>query len=297
MKKKQIGLSLAIACLIGASAPAAAGGFGADAGGLKRSIYEGVPVPAPSPIPVYEAKWYIRADFGYALSSDMGTSTTGFGFTPYGTIDGQMDLTLGMGRYLTGSLRAELAIDIRNEENLGKYNQSYVGSVSVAAIAPATGTDTHSFNVTRNDRVRLASYTGMANLYYDFNNRSRFTPYVGGGAGIAIHTMTRRYNESSTCVSTTNSVTATTTACTDSAPTYANVSGTSARTGYGVAANAMVGFAYDLGDDWLLDVNYRFSWMGGKVKLVGSSLGGSSTVEIGDVTEHALRVGARMNIN
>ncbi len=298
MKLKLTSVTLALACLMGLSGAATAGGFGADAGSLKDGIYDGVPVPAPRPLPIYNAQWYVRADFGYSIATDDNLSTTGFGFTPYASTDGQMALTLGMGRYLTPSLRAELAIDIRSEADLGRRNQDYVGTITEALLGPPASTDTHTFNVARQDQVRLASYTGMVNLYYDFNNRSRFTPYVGGGVGLAIHTMTRRYSETATCTTTTNSVTGGPIACRGTGlttPTTAN--GTGAETGYGLAANAMVGTAYDMGAGWKLDLNYRYSWMSGNVKLVGTSLGSASTVQLGDVTEHALRAGVRMDIN
>ncbi len=297
MKLKLTPVSLALVCLLGLSGTANAGGFGTDAGSLKDGIYDGVPVPAPHPLPDYKAQWYVRADFGYSFATDDNVSTIGSGFTPYGSTDGQMALTLGMGRYLTPSLRAEFAFDIRNEIDLGRRGQNYTGTITEALAGPPASTDTHSFAVTRAEQVRLASYAGMANLYYDFNNRSRFTPYVGGGVGIAIHAMTRRYTENAVCTTTTNSVTGGPIACLGTGLTTPTVRGAEAKTGYGFAANAMVGAAYDMGDGWKLDLNYRYTWMSGNVKLVGTSLGGASTVQLGDVTEHALRAGMRMDIN
>lgn len=326
MNKKLGLLSFALACLLGTSASAIAGGLGEDAGSLKDSIYAGVPVPAPSPIPMYSAEWYVRADFGYSLSTDSGASSSGPGFTTFGDgLDGPAMLSLGFGRYITPNIRAEFSLDLRNDYKVGPNEQSYSGVVTEAATSVLNGgpggTNRHYYDVTRNDEVRIGNYTGLVNLYYDFRNHTRFTPYVGGGAGIVIHTLKRAHRESAVCNHSTNDTTGTeinyqasladtTPVCASAGTlpggdTEANSTDTNTfpsqsdnvETGYGFAASLMAGVAVEIGHDMLLDLSYRYMWMGGDVKIIAPTLDHTNTVSIGDITEHQLRVGVRWNIN
>ena len=52
-------------------------------------------------------------------------------------------------------------------------------------------TDTNTYLADRQDTTTLASHTLMANLYYDVKTGTRFTPYVGAGAGVAFGQMKR----------------------------------------------------------------------------------------------------------
>lgn len=330
MKNKLTCLSLGLACLMGASASAVAGGMGNDAGGLKDSIYEGVPVPAPSPIPMYSAEWYVRADVGYSYATDAGVTTSGPGFFAYdNNRDGPAMVSLGFGRYVTPNIRAEFLVDLRNDYKVGASDQSYRGIITEPATSRVRGgpggTNRHYYDVTRSDEVRIGHYTGLLNLYYDFKNSTRFTPYVGGGAGVVIHTMKRRYRESAICQFSTNDTTGaqvtyqadplgappdTTPVCASAGQlpggdTEANSTDTNnyvsnrsyTETGYGLAASLTAGVAMEIGNDMLVDVGYRYMWMGGDVKIIAPTLNTSSNINIGASTEHQLRVGLRWNIN
>ena len=326
MTKKLACLTLGIACLVGAGVPAMAGGFDDEAGGLKDSIYDGVPVPAPQPIPEYEADYYMRADLGYSVSTASGATSSGQGFVVEGDgLDGPYAVSFGFGRYITSNVRGEIAFDIRNSYEVGAQDQGYLGVVTEDATSILNGgpggTNRHYYDADRTDEVRIGHYTGMVNLYYDFKNGSRFTPYLGGGLGLVIHTMRRSHQEGATCNHSTNDTTGpeveyqvslidTTPACTTGAilpggdsdtnasdtTNYASVSN-EVETAYGLAANVMAGFSYDLGRGKMLDLNYRYFWMGGGLDIVAPALNGTNRVTIEDSSEHQLRVGMRVNIN
>ncbi|MBZ4262015.1 hypothetical protein LAN14_26030, partial [Mycobacterium tuberculosis] len=63
-----------------------------------------------------------------------------------------------------------------------------------------------TYSISRTDTVKLSRTTGLVNLIYDFNTGTRFTPYIGGGAGFSWRRLQRSYTETATCVGATNSV-------------------------------------------------------------------------------------------
>ncbi|MEL6373727.1 MAG: hypothetical protein AAFR04_07140 [Pseudomonadota bacterium] len=302
-----------------------AGDFNRPAGPMKKSIYSGVPVPAPRPIPNYAAEWYLRADVGHALYSDNGITVEGNGFRAYDDFDGPTSFSFGFGRYITPSLRAELSIDIRNKFKLGDIDQTYVGT----RIEPATtvanggpgGNNRHTYQVSRVDELRIGSYSGMVNLYKDFRGSSRFTPYIGAGIGIAVHNMQRRASETSVCQFSENDAGGNfvnyqdingNNVCADNASAQTPIVGGDpggtnhpgdhaqrkyAETGYGFAANLMAGLAMHVRRDVSLDFGYRFMWMSGDIATVAPTLDRTSVVRVDDIMHHEIRAGIRWNIN
>ncbi len=83
--------ALGLALLSGASSAALAGGDWPSGGSSKDGyISDGLPVPAPAPIPNFRAEWYLRGDVGY-----------GFSGKPKSTLSGQ---TLGNSDGSTGAI-------------------------------------------------------------------------------------------------------------------------------------------------------------------------------------------------
>ena len=315
MKQKIACLSLGLACLMGAAIPASAGDFGSDAGGMKDGIYDGVPVPAPQPIPLYEAQWYVRADLGYSFSatgrvSEELSPPTMAPSTLYqiDDINGPVSIGFGGGRYITPSLRVELAVDLRNDTKVATSGSAIVGTIITDGGIRTDGGgnsvqtyDTHYYTVNREDKTRIGNYTGMVNLYYDFKNGSRFTPYFGVGGGVVLHTMKRKYTEISECYASTNTLDGVYPGCiagvgNDAQTRYEHKGGKVANS-WGLAAALMAGVSYELGDGYLLDTSYRYMWQGASTTVVANTLNGTSKVRVGERTDHEVRVGIRMNIN
>ena len=110
MKTKLAGLSLAAVAAFGA--PALAGGDVIYTG-IKDPYAAAVPVPAPAPIPIYEPEYYVRFDVGAAWLSDGSLDETGSSMTldDIGDVEPLEFGSIGAGRYITPSIRVELAVD------------------------------------------------------------------------------------------------------------------------------------------------------------------------------------------
>lgn len=95
-----------------------------------------------------------------------------------------------------------------------------------------------NYKVTQNMNIG----TIFANAYYDFNTGTKFTPYVGGGIGMAFIEsdgklrMNGSGHESSISVGEKNTT--------------------------NFAFNAGLGCSYNLTNNWDLDLGYRFAWLG-----------------------------------
>lgn len=105
-------------------------------------------------------RWYVGLSGGVTYLDDSDVSGTSTG-----------ELSYDMGGVATASLGYSLHQNIRMEFEAGYHENSLDGSVLGGTAASAPG------------RLRVASY--MVNAFYDFRNGSQFTPYVGGGAGLA----------------------------------------------------------------------------------------------------------------
>ena len=107
-----------------------------------------------------------------------------------------MSPTFGLmfGRYITPSLRWEVAIDYTPNTNLMD------GTVKYTTFGePGTANAGQEYGVFRNDTVKLSRTTALFNLLYDIPTGTRFTPYLGGGVGFTWRRLQRNYTENATC--------------------------------------------------------------------------------------------------
>jgi len=328
------------ACTFAAGASAA--DFGKGAPGLKGSYGHKVAhVPAPAPIPEYEARYYVGLELGYAFSSS-GTinETVPLGITPTAeSMDdqgGQLNGGFTIGRYITPSLRGELSFSFRNDQGIGQTNESYGSSITLDGptrqveisplippvldgggnvIVPGSPavfqefptTDVHDVTVERRERSDYQFQTGLVSLIYDFHNGSRFTPFIGAGAGLTLYTLKRTISESVDCQRTTNTFVDPINNTTDITnypscvgfPTTSDVRESETATSWGYSLAAMAGVSIDVADSTKLDLGYRALYTSGTVSLgLPSATGlGSSVIKIEDRLDHELRVGMRWDIN
>ena len=131
----------------------------------------------------------------------------------------------------------------------------------------------------------LKSDVVLANLYYDFDLRSRFTPYIGFGLGVT-------NNRTST-----GTVTDT---CGCSGVSGVSIAGAS---NWSVAGALMTGFSVALRDRLHLDAGYRFLYLGdahtgvmtGTAPVAGAAFTGGDPA-VTDIYAHEFRVGLRYDI-
>jgi opacity protein-like surface antigen len=291
--------ALLLTAVLAVATPAAAADMKGEYGARAVGSYPAVPVPAPIPIPD-SFNWYVRGDAGYSLKSTGNVSASGI---PQVTIsgpgdhDGPFSGSLGFGRYITPSLRAEFGLDLRNNQTIGK-GKGYAFTRTVVTDPIAGSTDTHTFQADRQDTTNLGSQTFMANLYYDVKTGSRFTPYVGAGAGVSLATIKRNFSETAQCVSTVDSTgTFTGPGCSGSEPPLPPASGRKVENAWGPAFALMAGTSVDLTTGVKFDAGYRMMWQGSTPSIaMGSVMGDISKISAGARTDHELRMGLRWDI-
>lgn len=318
MKTRLAGLTLATVAALGAAGPAFAGGDVIYTG-VKDPYAAAVPVPAPAPIPIYEPEYYVRFDVGAAWLSD-GT------IEEYGSALDVKDPeavetieygSIGAGRYLTPSIRVELQVDLATKAEISNPGASIYTSTRQASgptydvLDISTGVtttyntfDTKFYDVTRTEDIDYEQDVGLINLYYDFRNGTRFTPYVGAGVGVSYRTLTRKVQESAVCSDTVNSnpgvdVTYPTPFCTNSTdlPNEYETSAQYSKNRWDIVASLSAGLAYQVTDSIIWDTGYRYLWQNGGLSLTTDTVSGTSTVEVKDIGQHQLRTGIRLNLN
>ncbi len=207
----------------------------------------GPPPPPPLPVEVVDNSgscFYARVDVGGSFherpSVYKNAVGAGGGFAGGGAEDAEGEsiedtafFEGGVGCQLTSNMRVEVTGGYRLKQSL---RDSY-GSLD----------------------AELQSYTAFANVYYDITNYAGWTPYLGGGIGVALHTIR------------------------DVAMPVASSSGEEVD----FAWNIQAGLSYDISSHAKLDFGYRLTDLG-KAKS-----GGPVPFFVDDLMTHEFRVGLR----
>lgn len=305
MTSRYVSAALGVICLAAMVLPAAAAdviyrGMGSmkDVGGPI-----GVPVPAPVPIPEYKSGWYFRFDIGLGILGDPGASESGMIYglgdganfraltgTTFGTdsflnysLDGNAMLTggVGVGYYFSPRIRGDLTVSLRSEAVLngaGSYTYPEVDLLDFLTGNTVVGSV--------EEKITLRGTVGLANIYFDLITHGAFRPYVGLGVGVVLNEVSRRHTTSQQSI---DGGGATVAQQVWSGPSQSHQV-------YTLAAAAMIGLTYQLHDQWSLDVNYRYLYMGGP-DVVSTINGQMSTLDVGDMHEHQVRAGLRFDID
>jgi opacity protein-like surface antigen len=298
MRLKQ--LSILVAFLV-PSAAAFAHAADLDYQGGSVKDYRAVGVPVPAPIPVPETfKWYLRADIGGGWISEPDISESGYqyGLDRYPADGPAFGMSsswfntgfdtfamagVGAGVYLTPRFRADLTVDARTSSSVvidGNY--SYRRDPPPCSCSPTERVDGHTW-----DKTEVHTTVGLANLYWDLVERgNRFVPYVGVGAGFAVVSMDRKNSTSETVYDI---------ATGDPTGETNSYSGNGKTHQVAPAFAAMIGVGYTLSPGMVIDLNYRYTYIG-EVEFKTDISGQQSKLSIGDTSEHTLRAGLRWNI-
>ncbi len=235
-----------------------------SAHGGRGSIKDDYVQTAPRGCPT----WYARVDGGYTTYDRPAMTQVGIDdlvnsrFTDTGSIGG------GIGYYFACNIRGDITVDHRFESDVKGFNGNNQ--------APNFGSMKWGYEST----------SLMANMYYDFNAGSRFTPYIGVGLG-GVH---NSFSKGGGVVATGYAGAATSIGL----PTYVTNNDS-----WTVAAAAMTGFVFSMTDRLKLDTGYRFMYLGanktGQTGITGTAATGG-VIHVDNMHAHEFRVGLRYDI-
>jgi opacity protein-like surface antigen len=262
----------------------------ANAADWNNSVKDRRSIPVPAPIPVVEDfRWYVRADIGFGLGQEADVSENGLLYgvpldpsvPPFGMSSAWFNKDfdtfftggVGVGAYLTPRLRTDLTVDARTASDI-KVDQT--GTYT-------TGGGNVTFHTWEKTEVR--NTVTLANLYVDLSQRgSGLTPYIGAGVGFVVRSMDRRHITDED----TNGDTVVDRTFTGSGKAHQ----------VAFAAAAMAGLAWSISPNTVLDLNYRFMWLGpvDMSTTINGLAGPNSRLSVGDSFDHQFRAGLRWNV-
>lgn len=260
MTKMCASIVMGAALILGAGAAGAADLNGK--GGLKDYGYA-APMPIDSP-----ARWYVRIDGSYGTHDEplMVLNTDSAQIDGFDTnYDSTWTLGGGIGLYLSSNVRADVTVDHRFESDVtGRFTVSNAGS-------------NHSIRTIN----ALESTVALMNVYYDFDTRSRFTPYIGIGLGAVHHSVKAG----------------------SAADAFGQVTGeVDGKSNWHVAGALMAGFSVALRSNMHLDAGYRFLYLGetatgdARLRFAGGNRTDGRDPTIEDLHAHEFRFGLRYDI-
>ncbi len=263
MSKFRASMILGAALLAGSVATASAADL--HRGSIKDSYAPAAPVSSgPS-------SWYVRIDGGHGRFDDPTMIEDGRFDLTGAKIDDTWTLGGGVGYYFSKNVRADITWDHRFEADAR-------GSIPGIGLTPFPG----------ERKFGLKSDVVMANLYYDIDTRTRFTPYIGVGIGFA-HNTTTTGSVADSCACGFNSV---------------SIAGDSK---WSTAGALMSGMSINVRDRMHIDAGYRFLMLGDAHTglITGNAIpaggGPAAPAQAGDpvmkdLWSHEFRVGLRWDI-
>lgn len=286
IRKRILGLMLATAGVLGASAAIAAD--------YDPPVFE-APVVEEEYVPVEVGNgWYLRGDVGYAFQSSIGSvsyrtfdpvsSTYGSDSFDSARLDQDFTFGIGAGYRFTDYLRADLTWNM--------FKGDFDGTTS--APVPCSAGEDPDTTCRTEDTAKMYGSTYMANAYFDLGTFNNFTPYLGAGAGVA-RVKWKGLNNQMYCV---NGPVLPGDAC--SGASYA-VAEHGAAASWRFAYSLMAGVAYDVTRNVKLDLGYRYSHIQGGDMFgwdSGSAAAGASGIQGKDdgLDMHEVKVGLRYEL-
>jgi opacity protein-like surface antigen len=202
--------------------------------------------------------WYLRGDIGYAVNKPYDFNEEPDGYT---TSDSPISASVGMGYHFNDYFRGELNLGLLPTSKFDTDSAAFCeGTETVTVTNPDGSTSAFSGRSVRGCEGETGgtnkAYNLMANAYVDLGTFSGFTPYIGGGIGVA-YTNYRSYVGDRDCVDDSTTVGNTTTifAC-DPASTYDGESESERQ--YNFAYSIGAGFGYQVTKNTTLDFGYEY---------------------------------------
>jgi opacity protein-like surface antigen len=264
--------------------------------GMKRRY-----VPAPAPVPE-TFNWYIRADIGVGITAGDASDHGSFGNGGGGTLDNDFWAAtsqrinwfdsssdpffqggIGFGKYLSPRFRMDVTLDFKSAD---KYEGA--GSFSYAQVNPPPPPFTptgDTVTVTGIDQLDVIDGVTLINAYLDLVPRGQFTPYIGLGAGFATRIIDRTHHSEEEV---------------SGGGSLRTWDGTNKDIQFAPALSATAGLAWAITPGTILDVNYRYTYIGSvdtSMMIVASDASVQrSKITVSESHQHAIRAGLRWNI-
>ena len=233
--------------------------------------------------------WYLRGDIGNVFGTrlddvdyrifDSGSGSFDEASFASGDLHSALSWGLGLGYGFNEWIRTDLTVDA--------FRASFEGTMSspLPCLPAYPGTSCRSA-----DRSDMSAVSVMANAYVDFGTIVGITPYLGAGIGASFVSWDR-LDSRLRCVEGVNG-------CPDDSISGVRYDG---RSGWRLTYALMAGLAYDLSDDFKLDVGYRYRHIeGGEMSgwdIVAASAGATGIRgSHGDIDQHEVRIGLRYQI-
>tara|TARA_R110000868_G_scaffold42434_2_gene143569 strand:+ start:1920 stop:2678 length:759 start_codon:yes stop_codon:yes gene_type:complete len=210
--------------------------------------------------PVYDkaGAWYLRGDIGYVVTNDYEVTYSGSaGEQEFlnEDFDDTWLIGVGIGYKFNSFFRADLTLDYR-------ANWEFEANTECIGTCPTT----------YNEEFGSASMTALlANIYLDWDNSSSFTPYIGGGLGVAYVNLGKHFARN----------------------VSGSYSGFDGNGNWNFAAAATAGVTFDVTQNFSIDANYRYLWVGDVESGESNTPGLTGTLTYNDMDLHEFRLGGR----
>ena len=207
---------------------------------------------------------YVRVDGGYSSMDKPNITQGGVDDLMRPNIKDTWTIGGGFGRYLTCNIRADVTYDHR-------FNHDVFGT-NGNVFSPGYG----------NQRFTLSNDVVLFNAYYDFDLRSRFTPYIGLGLGFTHNSVGRGSGIGGV-----------------EGPAPGGAITIGGNSSWHAAAALMTGVSVALRDRLTLDTGYRFLYLGNAKTgdAIETTYGGNAGPNsINELHAHEFRVGLRYEL-
>ncbi len=247
---------------------------------------------APEYVPVEVGSgWYLRGDVGYAADASISGADyrtfdpilASYGAASFATAEIDKNITAGLGfgyRY-TEFLRADATL----EGFRAKFDGTTTAAAPCSPDVAFVGTTCRS-----EDGAEFSAVSAMVNGYLDLGTYVGVTPYVGAGAGYSFVSWgdlgSRNFCVGATCPA-------------PGGPVSTSVN--AGEDGWLFTYALMAGFAYDLPNNFKLDLGYKFrhietgdmfAWNAASAAAGATGVQGTH----GDIEQHEFKVGLRYEL-
>jgi len=178
-----------------------------------------------------------------------------------------------------------VTIDVKSADRVNGDETAIYDEYTAPGGAPIVGS---SINWTLRDRVDVTDGIGLVNAYLDLVPRGQFTPYIGVGAGMAVRYLDRTHTTTEERIVGGVPV---------ALRTFSNSFN---ETKIAPAVSGTIGLAWAITPGTIVDVNYRYTYVGSVDSTMTVTPTGSppqrSKISIDESHQHAIRAGLRWNI-